>query len=252
MIYAGQGVHYAQAWDELKRAGRAARGAGDHEPRGQERLPGEPPAVAGLRRPRHARAGLRSTSTDADVVFGDRLQLRDAPASASSSRAGQDASSTPPSTRTTSTRTSRASYAMVGDAKLDAAALLTRRCSERLGGKPRGRTEAVVAADRARRTSSGCSSGCPSSPRTTTPLSPYRVIWDLHAHRRRAEHHHHARRRQPARPALAVLEVDDAAELHRLGQDHAARLRPRPGDGRQARAARQALHQRAGATRPSA
>ena len=35
--------------------------------------------------------------------------------------------------------------------------------------------------------------------------------------RRRRQHHHHPRRRQPARPALAVLEADDAALLSSAG-----------------------------------
>ena len=38
-----------------------------------------------------------------------------------------------------------------------------------------------------------------------TPLSPYRVIWDLLHTVDVAQHDHHPRRRQPARPALAVL-----------------------------------------------
>jgi acetolactate synthase I/II/III large subunit len=86
-------------------------------------------------------------------------------------------------------------------------------------------------------------------PRLTSergPLSPYRVIWDLMHIADVAEHDHHARRRQPARRALAVLEVGDAAVVHRLGQEHAARLRPRPGDGREAREPGQALHQHVG------
>ena len=66
------------------------------------------------------------------------------------------------------------------------------------------------------------------------------------AHGGRGQHDHHPRRGQPARPALAVLGATHAADLHRLGQDHPARLRPRPRDGRQARPARQALHQRLG------
>src|SRR2546428_330172 len=49
-------------------------------------------------------------------------------------------------------------------------------------------------------------------------------------------------------PADLAL-VGDAAQLHRLGQDHAARLRPRPRDGRQARRAGQALRQRLGRRR---
>ncbi len=71
-------------------------------------------------------------------------------------------------------------------------------------------------------------------------------------HGRREEHHHHPRCRQPARPDLTVLGFDGTAVLHRLGQDHAVgHGRPRPGDGRQAGPARQAVHHRCGATLPS-
>src|ERR1043165_7476400 len=44
----------------------------------------------------------------------------------------------------------------------------------------------------------------------------------------RGEHHHHPRCRQTARPTLAVLAPDHAALIHRPGQDHASRPRPRP------------------------
>src|SRR5439155_1494407 len=70
-----------------------------------------------------------------------------------------------------------------------------------------------------------------------------------HADRRRGQHDHHPRRGQPARSDLALLGADDAALLHRLGQDHAARVRARPRHGRQARHARQAVCQRLGRCR---
>ena len=57
VIYAGQGVHWAQAWAELARAGRAAGHSGLHQPAGQERVPRDASAVARLRRPRHPGAG---------------------------------------------------------------------------------------------------------------------------------------------------------------------------------------------------
>ena len=69
------------------------------------------------------------------------------------------------------------------------------------------------------------------------------------AHGRCRQHDHHARRRQPARSALAVLGHAGAAHLHRLGQDHPARLWPWAGHGGEARPSRQALHQRLGRCR---
>src|SRR6266446_6162138 len=65
-------------------------------------------------------------------------------------------------------------------------------------------------------------------------------------HGGRGQHHHHPRRGQPPRPALALLGEHAAAHLHRLGQDHPARLRAGPGDGSQARPPGGALHQRVG------
>ncbi len=42
LIYAGQGVHYARGWAELRAARRASGSAGDDEPGRQERVSGKP------------------------------------------------------------------------------------------------------------------------------------------------------------------------------------------------------------------
>ena len=57
VIYAGQGVHYAQAWDELRTLAETLEHPGHHLHRGQERLPREPSAVARQRRPGQSAAG---------------------------------------------------------------------------------------------------------------------------------------------------------------------------------------------------
>ena len=62
------------------------------------------------------------------------------------------------------------------------------------------------------------------------------------AHGRSRQHDHHPRRRQPARSAEPVLAEQCAAFLYRLGQDDPARLRSRPGDGREIGGAGQDLH----------
>ena len=75
------------------------------------------------------------------------------------------------------------------------------------------------------------------------PLNPYRVLWDLQ-HTVDVDNTIITHDAGSPRDQLSPFwKSAAAAVLYRLGQDHAARLRPGPGDGRQARAARQALHQ---------
>jgi acetolactate synthase-1/2/3 large subunit len=57
VIYAGQGVHYARAWKQLRELAELLEAPVTDEPAGQERVPGEPPAVA------RARVGARSASS---------------------------------------------------------------------------------------------------------------------------------------------------------------------------------------------
>ena len=141
-------------------------------------------------------------------------------------------------------------HALIGDSKLTLAALIE-AVSERLGGKPRGRREEVVSQIKSQK-EPWLQEWMPrlTSERDAAVALP-RDLGPA-AHGRRREHGDHPRRRQPARRALAVLGNDGAAELHRLGQDDAARLRPRPGDGRQAGHSRTSSASTCGAMRPSA
>ncbi len=70
LIYAGQGVHYAKAWDELKAVAELLEAPVYHQPGRQERLPRDPSAVAGLGWRRHVHAPWRPTWQESDVVFG--------------------------------------------------------------------------------------------------------------------------------------------------------------------------------------
>ena len=57
VIYAGQGVHYAQAWPQLRELAELLEAPVTTSLAGQERLPREPPAVARLGRPLDPEAG---------------------------------------------------------------------------------------------------------------------------------------------------------------------------------------------------
>ena len=130
------------------RAGRAARSAGDHQScraRARSRK---------TIRCRSARAARSISQAAAPLPeqrgphLRHRLQLHHRPTTAwPCPRAS--ASSTPRSTRSTSTRTSWPSIALVGDAGLTLEALIA-EVKDRLKGKPRGRDGRRHAGDHAR------------------------------------------------------------------------------------------------------
>ena len=76
--------------------------------------------------------------------------------------------------------------------------MLHEAVKDRLKGKPRGLTKEVTARIKSQN-DPWLAEWMPRLTSDSKPLSPYRVIWDLHAGGGRDEHHHHARCRQPAR-----------------------------------------------------
>ena len=127
------------------RAGRAARSAGHHQPRRQERLPGEPPAVARLRR--HARSRRRcTTSSTTPTSSSASAAASGRPTSASRCRARARRSSTRRSIRTDLNKDCRSQHALIGDAELTLAGADRRdrrdRCkASRAAAPPRRRRD---------------------------------------------------------------------------------------------------------------
>ena len=70
VIYAGTGVHWAEAWAELRGVRRAAGGAGHHQPGRQVVLPGESSAVAARLRRNAVPKPVHDFVTKADVIIG--------------------------------------------------------------------------------------------------------------------------------------------------------------------------------------
>ena len=250
LIYAGQGVHYAKAWPELKAASRAARGARHDEPRRQERVSREPPAVAGLGRRRCRAPSRRTWRRPTSCSASARASRRRASASASRRkdkivhpqhrrRRPTSTKRSRPSTRCSATRSSRSAC-----------------CIEALNDRLQ-RPAARPHASRSRRTSKSqkdpwLAEWMPHLTSEAKPLSPYRMIHDL---------------LQVADVPNTIITHDAGSprdelspfwkpiaplELHRLGQEHAARLRPRARDGREGRAPRTSSASTSGATRRSA
>jgi len=174
LIYAGQGIHYARAWDELKAVAELLEAPVCTSLEGKSAFPETHPLALGSGGPKMSRA-VDAHVQDADLVFG---------AGASFTATGfgiqfptkdkifvhntidpHDVDKNIP-----------ARHAMVGDSKL-ALAMLHEALKERLK-KPRGLQPAVV--KRIKELNDPWMAEW--MPRLTSeekPLSPYRVIWDL-------------------------------------------------------------------------
>ena len=140
-----------------------------------------------------------------------------------------------------------ATHAIIGDAALILDALLL-EVKDRLKGKPRGRADGI-AAKIAELNTQWIEDWTPKLTDTSTPINPYRVIWDL-LHTVDVPNTimtHDAG--SPRDQIVPFWKPTDAALVHRLGQDDPARVRPRPGDGRQAGPPGQAVRQLLGRRR---
>ena len=174
VIYAGQGVHYARAWDQLREMADLLEAPVVTSLQGKSAFPETHPLSAG--------SGGRSIPKtvfhafqNADVVFGIGCSFTTSnfatpiPKGKTVIHATLDAADL--------NKHVIAQHALVGDAGLTLDALVA-ELRDRLRGKPRGRAAAVaaelrtveegwLAEWRAKLTSKD------------VPLSPYRVIWDL-------------------------------------------------------------------------
>jgi acetolactate synthase-1/2/3 large subunit len=174
VIYAGQGVHYAQAWQPLRELAELLEAPVTTSLQGKSAFPESHPLSLG--------AGGRSISkqlhhflTQADVIFGIGCSFSITNYGVPMPRGKVMVHSTLDPADLN--KDVPADHALIGDAGLALEALVA-EVKDRLEGRPRGRREPVtrqIAALKAewlqewrpRLTASG------------TPLSPYRVIWDL-------------------------------------------------------------------------
>jgi thiamine pyrophosphate-dependent acetolactate synthase large subunit-like protein len=174
MIYAGQGVHYAQAWDELKELVELLEAPTTTSLEGKSAFPEDHPLSLG--------SGGRSLPgpvyhhlADADVVFGIGCSFGKTnygiafPKGKTYVHATNDPKDL--------NKDVLASHALIGDAQLTLQAL-TAAVRERLGGKPRGRFEEVASKITSQR-EEWMQQWTPKLTSNDTPISPYRVIWDL-------------------------------------------------------------------------
>jgi acetolactate synthase-1/2/3 large subunit len=239
-IYAGQGVHWAEAYDELRALAEHLAIPVMTQPAGQERVRRDAPARARLGRQRASTAACASGSTKCDLLFGIGCSFT-ATSFGLAIPAGKrvihatldplDIDKSVPS-----------EIALVGDAKLTLADLL--EAVKRRVPEPRNAaavTQQIVETERAwfAKWEAKCT-------QSGSPLSPYRVLWDMQQTVDVANTIITHDAGSPRDQLVPFWKSTSPARLHRLGQVDPTRLRARPGDGGQAGPPRQAVHQRMG------
>ena len=174
VIYAGQGVHYAEAWPQLKELAELLQAGVTTSIQGKSAFPENHPlslGCAGRSLPKAAWDFLQ----DADVIFGIGCSF-------SSTNYG----TTMPKGKTIIHATLdsldlnkdvESQHAIIGDAGLILDALLL-ELKDRLKSKPHGRG-GEVAAKIAELHGKWIEDWTPKLTDTSSPISPYRVIWDM-------------------------------------------------------------------------
>ena len=212
LIYAGQGVHYAQAWNELRQVAELLEAPVCTSMEGKSAFPETHPLALGAGGNTSSRA-LATHVRESDVVFGVGVSFSPG-YSIRWPTAGKRFIHNTVEERDLD-KIVPAAYPVLGDSKLTLA-MLHQALSERLRGRPRGLTRAGRRAHPgAERALDGRLDAAPDEQREAAVAVPGPLRPD--ADRRRGQHHRHARRRQPARRDDPVLEVGDAAQLSSAG-----------------------------------
>jgi thiamine pyrophosphate-dependent acetolactate synthase large subunit-like protein len=175
VIYAGQGVHYAQAWEELRALAELLEAPVCTSLQGKSAFPEDHPLALGAGG-RAYPATVAHFLREADVIFGIGCSFTRTNYGVRIPYEGKTiihATLDPADLN----KDVPISHALLGDARLTLAALYE-AVSERLGGKPRGRLPEVVAEIRRVR-DAWLAQWMPKLTSDEVPLTPYRVIWEL-------------------------------------------------------------------------
>ena len=174
VIYAGQGVHYARAWGELRELAELLEAPVTTSLQGKSAFPETHPLSLG--------SGGRSVSKqlhhflqNADLIFGIGCSFSTTNYGVAMPKGKRIVHATLDPADVN--KDLRAELALVGDAGLTLRALLA-EVKDRLRGGPRGRGTAVAQAIKQLK-SEWLAQWMPRLTSDAAPLSPYRVIWDL-------------------------------------------------------------------------
>ncbi|MBI2206630.1 MAG: thiamine pyrophosphate-requiring protein [Candidatus Rokubacteria bacterium] len=174
VIYAGQGVHYAKAWKQLRELAELLEAPVTTSLQGKSAFPETHPLSLG--------SGGRSISKQlhhflnhADLIFGIGCSFSTTNYGVAMPKGKRIAHATLDPVDINKDIT--AELALVGDAGLTLDALLA-EVRDRLKSKPRGRLAAVTG-EIAKLKQEWLAQWMPRLTQKTAPLSPYRVLWDL-------------------------------------------------------------------------
>jgi acetolactate synthase-1/2/3 large subunit len=174
VIYAGQGVHYARAWESLRELAELLEAPVTTTLNGKSAFPENHPLALGSANRSHTKA-VGHFLKNADLIFGIGCSFTitafgvQMPPGKTIIHATLDPADI--------NKEVRAEHALIGDADLTLKALIA-EISDRLGGKPRGRAE-QIAGEIKDLNEAWLEQWLPKLTSNSVPLSPYRVIRDL-------------------------------------------------------------------------
>ncbi len=174
VIYAGQGIHYAQAWDELVELAELAQIPVATSLPGKSAFPENHPLALGCGG-RTMPQAVHTFLQDADVILG---------LGCSFTATSYNAQMPPGKTIIHATldptdldKDIRADYGLIGDAKLTLQALI--QALKQVPGIEKRREESTLAQEIAAIREPWLQQWLPKLTDSSVPYSPYRVIWDL-------------------------------------------------------------------------
>jgi acetolactate synthase-1/2/3 large subunit len=174
VIYAGQGVHYARAWKQLRELAELLEAPVTTSLQGKSAFPETHPLSLGSGG-RSIGKHLHQFLNDADLIFGIGCSFSTTNYGVAMPKGKRIVHATLDPADIN--KDLRAELALVGDAGLTLDAL-TAEVRDRLRGGPRGRAAAVTQEIK-RLKGEWLAQWMPRLTSEATPLSPYRVIWDL-------------------------------------------------------------------------
>jgi acetolactate synthase I/II/III large subunit len=174
VIYAGQGVHYAKAWKQLRELAELLEAPVTTSLQGKSAFP-ENHALSLGSGGRSISKALHHFLTNADLIFGIGCSFATTNYGVAMPKGKKIAHATLDPTDIN--KDVPAELALIGDAGLTLDALLS-EVRDRLKGGPRGRA-AGVSQEIKQLKADWLAQWMPRLTADTTPLSPYRVIWDL-------------------------------------------------------------------------